>query len=750
MLNIGIVGNPNSGKTTLFNNITGSTAHVGNWPGVTVDKKEGIYKRGKEKILVTDLPGNYSLSPYTDEEVITRNFILHSKPDCIINIVDVTNLERNLYLTTQIMELGVPMVLAVNMMDLAERENIKISIPNLEKDLGIRAVEICALKGSGTKELMEVAIEEAGKKREPKSLLKLTKLKGLIDLVESKLEEIGISSPLFHAIKLIEGDEIEVNDHPKLYEEIQEKSKEYQSATFKDDNEGMIADARYQAIEKISKDIFIQKKEKLDIIKQSSKRDKIFTHPVFGIPIFLIIMFLVFHVTFSENFLFLGGLFGDDFVTLSGTSFEGLFGEGGINSPGAMLLTLIETLGDLFMGWFAGVLEGAGAASWLVGFLVDGVFAGLFAVLSFLPQILILYFFLSILEDTGYMARIVFLLDRLFKKMGLSGRALIPMVMGFGCSIPAIMNTRTLNSREEKLATIRVIPFFSCGAKLPILTAIAGAIVMHFGIGNADLITFGMYILGIVTAFIAIVIMSKTTLKGMDSPFIMELPPYRSIKFSSLMIHLWDKMKHFIQKAFTVILASTIAIWAISHFSFGWRFLEDSQLNESILGKFGQLVQPLFTPLGFGSQLNQYGWVFAVAIVTGLIAKENVVATFGTLAAAIIAGFSGDEEGVSSVIQIIGATGITVPALISFIAFNMLTIPCFAAVASAKGELTRKDFNWTILFWFVTSYLVSTIVYVIGTWWWAIFIVLAILASVITIIEINYRKYQKRKVEVTA
>jgi len=448
--------------------------------------------------------------------------------------------------------------------------------------------------------------------------------------------------------------------------------------------------------------------------------------------------------------LFLGGLFGDDFVTLSGTSFEGLFGEGGINSPGAMLLTLIETLGDLFMGWFAGVLEGAGAASWLVGFLVDGVFAGLFAVLSFLPQILILYFFLSILEDTGYMARIVFLLDRLFKKMGLSGRALIPMVMGFGCSIPAIMNTRTLNSREEKLATIRVIPFFSCGAKLPILTAIAGAIVMHFGIGNADLITFGMYILGIVTAFIAIVIMSKTTLKGMDSPFIMELPPYRSIKFSSLMIHLWDKMKHFIQKAFTVILASTIVIWAISHFSFGWRFLEDSQLNESILGKFGQLVQPLFTPLGFGSQLNQYGWVFAVAIVTGLIAKENVVATFGTLAAAIIAGFSGDEEGVSSVIQIIGATGITVPALISFIAFNMLTIPCFAAVASAKGELTRKDFNWTILFWFVTSYLVSTIVYVIGTWWWAIFIVLAILASVITIIEINYRKYQKRKVEVTA
>lgn len=527
---------------------------------------------------------------------------------------------------------------------------------------------------------------------------------------------------------------------------FKKRAKKYQTEAFIDDNEGMIADARYQAIEKISKEIFIQKKEKLDVIKQSSKRDKIFTHPIFGIPIFLLIMFLVFHVTFSENFLFLGGLLGDDFVTLSGTSFEGLFGEGGINSPGAMLLTLIETLGDLFMGWLSGVLENAGAASWLVGFIVDGIFSGLFAVLSFLPQILILYFFLSILEDTGYMARIVFLLDRLFKKMGLSGRALIPMVMGFGCSIPAIMNTRTLNSREEKLATIRVIPFFSCGAKLPILTAIAGGIVHYFGIGNADLITFGMYFLGIVTAFIAIIIMSRTTLKGMDSPFIMELPPYRAIKFSSLMIHLWDKMKHFIKKAFTIILASTIVIWAISHFSFSWKFLEDSQLNESILGKLGQLVQPLFTPLGFGSQLSEYGWVFAVAIVTGLIAKENVVATFGTLAAAIVAGFSGDEEGITSVLQIIQATGVTVPALLSFIAFNMLTIPCFAAVASARGELTRKDFNWTILFWFVTSYIVSTIVYVVGTWWWTLFIVLAILASVIAIIELNYRKWQKNKV----
>jgi len=348
------------------------------------------------------------------------------------------------------------------------------------------------------------------------------------------------------------------------------------------------------------------------------------------------------------------------------------------------------------------------------------------------------------------MARIAFILDRMLRRFGLSGRAFLPMIMGFGCSVPAMINTRTLADEKEKLATVRVIPFFSCGAKLPILTAIAGGIVSYFSVGNVDFITYGMYLLGMITALVAVILMRETTLKGDTPPFIMELPAYHAPQFKNLMMLLWDKAKHFIQKAFTVILASTIVIWVISHFSFSWEFLSDEKMPESILAGMGKLIQPLFTPLGFGSQLKGMGWVFAVAAITGLIAKENVVSTLGTLAACIAtAGTLINVEldgGVSAVSIMIQDTGITLPALLSFIAFNMTTIPCFAAVAAAKGEMANKNtFKWTILFWIVTSFVVSSAVYLIGTAWWVSFIYLLVAVIVFFAISAyNKKRFNKR------
>ena len=410
--------------------------------------------------------------------------------------------------------------------------------------------------------------------------------------------------------------------------------------------------------------------------------------------------------------------------------FEGLFWTtNGINSPGVMLTNFVNSITVLLGNLVRNLIVGLNASTWVEAFICDGILEGLFAVLRFLPQILCLFMLFSILEDSGYMARVAFILDRLFRKFGLSGRAFMPMIMGFGCSVPAMINTRTLSDDKEKIATIRVIPFFSCSAKLPILTAISGAIVSFFGVGNVDLITYGMYLIGIITAIIAILIMKHTTLRGETPPFIMELPNYHLPQFKSLIIHLWDKAKHFIQKAFTVILASTIFVWFISHFSWTWQFLDDAQMGDSILASIGQFIQPIFTPLGFGSQLNAAGWIFAVAAITGLIAKENVIATIGTLAVAIVSGFGGAEivDEIASTELLIQTTGITIPGLLSFIAFNMTTIPCFAACATARAELSRKKFIATLGFWLVTSFIVSTFIFLIGTWWWISIIFIALL-----------------------
>ena len=768
MKRFALAGNPNCGKTTLFNNLTGSTAHVGNWPGVTVEKKDGVYKKLKEPISIIDLPGIYSLSPYTSEEVISRNYILDEKPDCVINIVDATNLERNLYLTTQLLEIDVPVVIAINMMDVLEKAGDTLDEKLLSEKLGVPVVKVSALEETNLKELMEVAYKASLSPRSGKSVINNKDLKHLIGDVQIAFKHKGVEHPLFHAIKLVENDEIESKNHQDLLPMVLDFKKTLQDEVFGDDIEAIIADERYNYISSnFSKAITHSKVEEKQVKENKSDRiDKVLTHKVWGLVIFAVILFLVFHLTFSENFLFLGGILeaNEAVPSLEGTWYEGLFWtDSGINSPGVIFFNFFDMTFSGTIESLKAVMEGGlpESAQWLTGLVCDGILTGLFAILGFLPQILVLFLFFSIMEDTGYMARVAFILDRIFRKFGLSGRAFIPMIMGFGCSVPAMINTRTLADEREKTATIRVIPFFSCGAKLPILVAIAGGIAEVFGFSHVDLITYSMYVVGIVTAICALIVMRKTTMRGEVAPFIMELPAYHWPQFKSLMIHLWDKAKHFVKKAFTIILASTIVIWFLSNFGWNWHMTD---IQNSILGSLGQLVQPLFTPLGFGSQLSAIGWVFAVAAVTGLIAKENVIATFITLGAvavaainnglvdpALIEAIEADEEGIEATIAMIQATGITWQGCISFIAFNMLTIPCFAACATAKAELKKGTFKRTILFWVVVSFAASSFVYSFLSMFsanslaWAIPVTLGIIALAICAYIFASKKFAKKE-----
>ena len=752
MIRVALAGNPNCGKTTLFNALTGATAHVGNWPGVTVDKREGVCKKGNEPFTVVDLPGIYSLSPYTPEEVIARNFILDNKPDCVINIVDSTNLERNLYLTTQLMEMDVPVVVALNMADELEKNGDKINVKLLEERLDMPVVSVSAVTGKGLKELVDRTIAAAKRKRQGVSVLGSTILAPAIEETAVRLRDDGVSSPLFHAIKLTERDSLESDNHRKTAEFVANYTHGLKDETFGEDWEAFVANARYNYITANYSPALTRKSGEGKGLKLSEKIDRVLTNKWAGIPLFVAILFVIFHLTFSENLLFLAPALDNngDWVNFEGTYFEGLFGSsGGISSPGVILANFIAGITDAISGGIGSGLESAGAAEWASGFLVDGVLGGLFAVIGFLPQILLLFLFFSLLEDSGYMARVAFILDRIFRRLGLSGRALMPMIMGFGCSVPAMINTRTLADEKERVATVRVIPFFSCGAKLPILVGCAGALVSASGFGNADVITMLMYLLGIVVALVSVILMRSTTMRGDLTPFIMELPNYRRPGFKSTMLHLWDKTKHFIKKAFTIILASTIIIWFFSHFTWSWGYVPDEEMSSSILASLGMLIQPLFTPLGFGSQLVAGGWVFAVAAITGLIAKENVIATFGTLAAAISTTFDPDlagEDGVEAIEALMGVTDISGAALIAFIAFNMLTIPCFAAVATARGELSKKSFRWTLLFWIASSYVAAAMIYTIGAFIWPVAIwAVAWAAAIVAIVFIN--RHLKKKDE---
>lgn len=782
-MKIALAGNPNCGKTTLFNTLTGSTAHVGNWPGVTVDKREGVYKKSSELVEIVDLPGIYSLSPYTPEEVVSRNFIVDEKPDLVINIVDATNLERNLYLTTQLLEIDVPVVIALNMMDVLYKNGDSIDLKVLEDKLGVRVVEISALKKKGISDLMDVAIEEAKKPRTGFSVLSESNLSDLVDRAKGLFEKENIDSPLFHAIKLIEGDEIEVNNHVKLDSELHEFKEKHAKNEFDGDFEGVVADLRYKYITKnISKAIKRNSNNNEELTK-SDKVDKVLTHRVFAIPIFLVIMFIVFHFVFSEDLLGLNRIFKvtesnptvvnvftamgyddlalesiDEAVAVLDLSDEELlelnatlldpnkseeekaeaqeqldlynlmsgfnnqyelesetneelgefneyllekYKEGntelndaieveleGIPSPGVFLQSWMGfatgSLIDLFRSFMP-------EETWYTGLVCDGILTGLDSIFSFLPQILLLFLFLSLLEDSGYIARVAFIMDRAFRRFGLSGKSFIPLLMGFGCSVPAMMATKTLEDEKERDMTIRISPFFSCGAKAPIWALLALCVAGSF---LGDIFVFSIYVLGIVIAIVSALLIKAFSKNKEIPPFIMELPQYHLPQAKSLLVHLWEKFKHFIYKASTIITAAIVLIWFLSNFSWAfWNGLVDS-IDDSILASIGHVLKYLFYPCGWA--IGAEGWKYTVASITGLIAKEDVVATMSQLGLAE------------------GTINLSNAQIYAFAAFNLITFPCFAAIATAKSESSKKGFVFTLLWWILASYVVSIVVYLIG------------------------------------
>ena len=746
-----LAGNPNSGKTTLFNVLTGSTAHVGNWPGVTVDKKVGRYKKLEEAIDIVDLPGIYSLSPYTPEEVISRNFVLDEKPDCIINIVDATNLERNLYLTTQLLELDIPIVIALNMIDVVGKLGDIIDVKTLEKKLGVPVVAISALRNEGVKELMEAAFKVSKTYREGICVLENSSYKDIYSKIHKLYKDVKVDNAIFHAVKMLENDEIEIKNYPQIAKQTTELKTGINTGVFEGDFEGVVADQRYKFISVNLHGLL--KLSKREGMSKSDKIDRVLTHRIWGIPLFLLIIFAVFHLTFSENLLFIGYLIPEGSFDIP------IIGTDAINSPGVILFNCMEWLTGTIGDAIGGAMP---AGAWYTSLICDGLLAGIFAVLSFIPQIMCLFFFLSILEDSGYMARVAFIMDRAFRKLGLSGKAFMPLIMCFGCAVPGIMATRTLEDDAERRRTIMLTPFFSCGAKLPIWAAFAGVFATAYSALNAEVIVYSMYILGIAIAILAAFILKKTAVKGETPPFIMELPAYHMPKAKNVGIHLWEKLKHYLFRAATIIAGAIVIIWFLSTFSFSFRMVEDS--GDSILGIIGKGLSWLFIPLGFG--MGENGWKFVVAAITGLIAKEMVVATMGTFA-----GLDGDEamemEGgdiagtalgtmMLGIGGVLGGINISIPAMFAFMAFNLLSVPCMAAVAAASAELRSKKWVFfSIGFWLLTAYGVSLLVFWLGVffavnWLAATLTMIGIIGIAIAFIILNQKgklDFLKRKVK---
>jgi ferrous iron transport protein B len=673
---IALAGNPNSGKTTVFNALTGSRQHVGNWPGVTVDKKEGVYRKDA-RYTILDLPGTYSLSPYSAEEIITRTFIVEEKPACVIDVLDGTSLERNLYLALQIMETGVPTVLAINMMDEVRLKGDAIDCKRLEAELGVAVIPIEARTGKGLDQLMQAVMDTIETKRYPKPL-DIYRLNGTVD-------------------------------------------------------EDTLADQRYTYITSLVERAVLRSTSSGEIKESRSDRiDKVLTHRFFALPVFAVVMYLLFAATFSENFLFIEGL----------------------PSPGVALATVVESL----WGWFTDLvsrgLVSAGAAPWAYSLVVDGVLEGLGAILGFLPLILVLYLLMSFLEDSGYMARVAFVMDRIFRRFGLSGRSFIPLLMGFGCSVPAIIATRTLDSEKDRRITTLLAGFMPCGAKLPIFIMFVS---IFFTDGNKTLVIFFLYALSLGVSILVSLLINRIAYKGQVSNFLMELPQYRLPTLRSVWIHGYEKVKGFIQKAGTVILAATILIWVLSSFnmaSFNGQNLEQNdtiltEIDTSFLASVGKAVAPIFKPLGFGE------WRPAVGIATGWIAKEMVVVTLAQLYSEDVneeyltqyfAGMSEDElsglgfpEGMysadeafdiytESVLMEGGDEGglrtlrqdiHTKQAALAYMAFNLLCMPCFAAVGAMKRELkTVRRTAGAVGIQMLTAYLVALLINVIGSLVW--------------------------------
>ena len=676
---IALAGNPNSGKTTLFNALTGSNQFVGNWPGVTVEKKEGKLK-GHKDVVIMDLPGIYSLSPYTLEEVVARNYLIGERPDAIINIVDGTNIERNLYLTTQIMELGIPVIMAVNMADLLEKNGDKIHLNKLSEKLGCEVVSISALKGTGIKEAAEKAVKLANARKviEPAHEFS-AKAEEIISAVENRLTGIvPAEQERFFAIKLLEKDN-KIASQMKSAPDVSAEIKEMEDV-FDDDTESIITNERYVYISSIIGDCVTKNRAKE--MSTSDKIDRIVTNRWLALPIFAVIMWIVYYVSVTT----VGAI-------LTDWTNDTLFGE-----------WIIPAAQSFF--------EGIGCADWLTGLIVDGIISGVGAVLGFVPQMLVLFFFLAILESCGYMARVAFIMDRIFRKFGLSGKSFIPILIGTGCGVPGVMASRTIENDRDRKMTIMTTTFIPCGAKLPIIALIAGAIF-----NGASWVAPSAYFVGIAAIICSGIILKKTKMfAGDPAPFVMELPAYHMPTAGNVLRSMWERGWSFIKKAGTIITLSTIVVWFL--LNFGWVNGHFGMLNfdglegaameaaqaECILAKIGNLIAWIFTPLGWGN------WKMAVAAITGLVAKENVVGTFGQLF-----GFAEvAEDGTEIWGQLAGS--MTVAAGYSFLVFNLLCAPCFAAMGAIKREMNNAKWFWfAIGYQCVLAYIVSLCIYQIGT-----------------------------------
>ena len=666
-IKIALAGNPNCGKTTLFNALTGSNQFVGNWPGVTVEKKEGKLK-GNKDVTIMDLPGIYSLSPYTLEEVVARNYLITERPDAILNIVDGTNIERNLYLSTQLMELGIPVVMAVNMMDIVEKNGDKIYIDKLGKKLGCEVVEISALKGTGIMEAANKAVAAASKKTHSQAA------EAAIASVSAKLgSDVAEDQKRFFAVKLLEKDD-KIANQMKSVPDVSADIKDLEDA-FDDDTESIITNERYTYISSIIDECY--KKNSKNKLTVSDKIDRVVTNRWAALPIFAVVMFLVYYVSVTS----VGAI-------LTDWTNDTLFGEWII--PGAQSF-----------------FESIGCADWLTGLIVDGVISGVGAVLGFVPQMLVLFLFLAFLEACGYMARVAFIMDRIFRKFGLSGKSFIPMLIGSGCGVPGVMASRTIENDRDRKMTIMTTTFIPCGAKLPIIALIAGAFF-----DNAGWVAWSSYFVGVAAIICSGIILKKTKMfAGEPAPFVMELPAYHWPTVGNVLRSMWERGWSFIKKAGTIILLSTIILWFLM--SFGWvdgsfGMLEAEQLNDSILSKIGSAIAWIFIPLGWTQ--GGEGWKMAVSAVSGLIAKENVVATFG-----LLFGFSEVAEDGAEIWGNLAAV-MTPVAAYGYLVFNLLCAPCFAAMGAIKREMNNAKWFWfAIGYQCGLAYVVALCIYQIGT-----------------------------------
>ena len=672
-IKIALAGNPNCGKTTLFNALTGSNQFVGNWPGVTVEKKEGKLK-GHKDVTIMDLPGIYSLSPYTLEEVVARNYLINEMPDAIINIVDGTNLERNLYLSTQIMELGIPVVMAINMMDLVQKSGNKIHIDKLSKKLGCEVVEISALKGTGIMKAAEKAISAAQSKKKTVPVHEFAQdVEDAIKSVEDKLTgTVADAQKRFFAIKLIEKDD-KIVEQMKSVPDVSYEVKALEDK-FDDDTESIITNERYVYISSIIGQCYT-KSSTGKKLTTSDKIARIVTHRWLARPIFAVVMWIVYYVSVST----VGG-----FVT--DWTNDVLFGE--------IIPPAIES-----------ALEAVHCAAWLQGLILDGIVAGVGAVLGFVPQMLVLFLFLAFLESCGYMARVAFIMDRIFRKFGLSGKSFIPMLIGSGCGVPGVMASRTIENDRDRKMTIMTTTFVPCGAKLPIIAMIAGAFF-----NNSGWVATSCYFVGIAAIICSGIILKKTKMfAGEPAPFVMELPAYHWPTVGNVLRSVWERAWSFIKKAGTIILLSTIVLWFLM--GFGWEggsFGMVEELNNSILAKIGSAIAWIFTPLGWTNAGE--GWKMAVAAVSGLIAKENVVATFGMLF-----GFAEVAEDGAEIWGNLAAV-MTPVAAYGFLVFNLLCAPCFAAMGAIKREMNNAKWFWfAIGYQCGLAYVVALCIYQIGT-----------------------------------